>query len=76
MALGGPLAPGMPLSRYYDGRVAALALRDLGEMAAAEDAWYKHLGDRLPPTTIYRCNSPLTVPACTVQYDLTAFITS
>ena len=48
---------------------------DLNEMAAAEEVWYKHLGDRLPPTTFYRAKSPLTVPACTVQYDLTAFIT-
>ena len=48
---------------------------DLHEMAAAEEVWYKHLGDRLPPTTFYRAKSPLTVPACTVQYDLTAVIT-
>ena len=49
---------------------------DLHEMAVAEEVWYKHLGDRLPPTTLYRAKSPLTVPACTVQYDLTVVVTS
>ena len=48
---------------------------DLNEMAAAEEVWYKHLRERLPPTTLYRANAPLTVPACSVQYDLTAVIT-
>jgi len=47
---------------------------NLAELAQAEEVWAEKLGDRLPPTTIFRPSDVLPVPACSVQYDLTAFI--
>lgn len=44
---------------------------DLGE---AETVWREVLGNRLPPTTIFRTSGVLTVPGCLVQYDLVAYI--
>ncbi len=47
---------------------------DLSEAVQADEVWQAHLGDRLPPTTVFGAKAPLTVPGCTVQYDLTAAI--
>ena len=47
---------------------------DLNELTEAEQVWNEALGDRIPPTTIFRTLGPLPVPSCTVQYDLVAFV--
>ncbi|MBI2166573.1 MAG: RidA family protein [Chloroflexi bacterium] len=47
---------------------------DLGDMPEAEEVWQSRLGERLPPTTFLRVNSPLIVPGCLVQYDLIAAV--
>ena len=49
---------------------------DLNELSEAEEVWREKVGDRLPPTTLFRVDGPLPVPDCTVQYDLVAFIPS
>lgn len=46
---------------------------DLRELTVAEEVWKDRLGDRVPPTTIFRTLGVLPVPSCTVQYDLIAF---
>ena len=47
---------------------------DFSELCEAEEVWTETLGERLPPTTTVRATNPLTVPSCTVQYDLIAFV--
>lgn len=47
---------------------------DLSEMPKAEAVWQANLKDRLPPTSVLRTCGPLPVPACTVQYDLIAWV--
>ena len=47
---------------------------DLRDMPKAEAVWQAGLKDRLPPTSVLRTCGPLPVPACTVQYDLIAWI--
>jgi enamine deaminase RidA (YjgF/YER057c/UK114 family) len=46
-------------------------LKDLPE---AEESWREALGKRIPATTVFRPSDVLPVPACSVQYDLTAFV--
>lgn len=48
--------------------------RDLADLPDAERIWTEQLGDRLPPTTTFKVDHPLAVPACRVQYDLIAAI--
>lgn len=47
---------------------------DLNELSEATELWGDTLGERIPPTTTFRTAGPLSVPGCTVQYDLIAFI--
>jgi len=47
---------------------------DLNELGEAETVWREALGDRLPPTTVFRTTGSLPVPGCSVQYDLVVFI--
>ena len=47
---------------------------NLGELNEAEDVWISVMGDRIPPTTTFRVQGPLSVPGCSVQYDLIACI--
>ena len=47
---------------------------DLRDHVEADRLWREATGDRLPPTTCSRTESPLVVPGCSVQCDLTAVI--
>ncbi len=47
---------------------------DLNEFGEAETVWRQALGDRLPPTTVFRTAGPLQIPGCSVGYDLIVFI--
>tara|TARA_Y100000590_G_scaffold313999_1_gene354970 strand:+ start:6789 stop:8072 length:1284 start_codon:yes stop_codon:yes gene_type:complete len=47
---------------------------DLYDMPLTEDLWLRELGDRMPASTTFKTSGPLPVPACKVQYDLTAYI--
>ena len=47
---------------------------DLSDIPVTEDLWQDRLGDRLPPTTIFKTSGPLPIPSCKVQYDLIAYI--
>ena len=47
---------------------------DLRDHVEADRLSREATGDRLPPTTCFRTESPLVVPGCSVQYDLTAVI--
>jgi len=47
---------------------------DLAQTADAEEAWCEALGERLPPTTSFKAGDALPVPACSLMYDLMAYI--
>jgi len=47
---------------------------DLTQMPQAEEAWREVLGNRLPPTTSFQPSDALPVPACSLMYDLIAYI--
>jgi len=46
---------------------------DLANMPRAEAPWQARLGERLPPTSVFKTSGPLPIPGCTVQYDLIAY---
>ena len=46
---------------------------DLADSGPAEAAWLEDLGPGLPPTTLFKASNPLSVPGCTVGYDILAF---
>ncbi len=46
---------------------------DLANMPRAEAPWQARLGERIPPTSVFKTSGPLPIPGCTVQYDLIAY---
>ena len=47
---------------------------DMVDIPLTEDLWVNRLGDKMPASTLFKTSGPLPIPACKIQYDLTAFI--
>ena len=47
---------------------------DITDIPDTEDLWVDKLGDKMPASTLFKTSGPLPIPACRIQYDLTAFI--
>ena len=64
-------ASGTSIKNLVKRRVHYTSLID---MPHAESVWIDELGDRIPPTTSFQTSGPLPIPACKIQYDITAYI--
>ena len=49
-------------------------LVDMADIPLTEDLWVNRLGDKMPASTLFKTSGPLPIPACKIQYDLTAYI--